>query len=333
MSNEAANDGTDEAVDLAALERWVYLDCPLCGETIPEQDSPPFPDRDGGQVEFRFCGTCRTLFPAGANSAPDAGAETTRQADYHGDLWGDVNLERLDHLASTASQLAWEMAEHLPPPTESDAVIDIGAGRGNILHALARLGYPAQGCEPSSFLCQVARAAYLLGPDVLANADADTYLARVAATSTPVSGFVIWHVLEHLRHPVPLLRQCRKLAPTAMLFIELPVAQAEDIFPEHLFFPTPASLVRLAEELDLTIEHLSVTGDHRLRVFYRGRDPQVVDLAEGTADRGTGPGFDLAEAEARYRRMSPVFAHFVPGPTVGLDPVEKAEIGSGGGGS
>ncbi len=330
----------DQPEVTAGGNRWIYDHCPLCGATIPSDTSPGFADRDGGTVEFRCCAECHTLFPAGANEVDDAGAETTRQADYHRDLWGDVNLEQLDLLASTASQLAWEMAEHLPPPSASEAILDIGAGRGNILHSLARLGYPARGCEPSSFLCQVARAAYLLGPEVLANTDAETYLSRVEATGTPVSGFVIWHVLEHVRDPLPLLRRCARIGRTATYFIELPVAQDEDIFPEHLFFPTPASLVRLADELRLSIEHLSVTEDRRLRVFYRGRDPEVVDLAD-EGDAATAAGIDLAAIEAAYRALSPVFAHFVPDRAGGDDgasaddldvEVEKAEIGTGGGG-
>jgi SAM-dependent methyltransferase len=299
-------------------DHWIYRTCPLCDGHVPEGSGRPVPDRDGGLVEFRACPTCRTLFPSGSNAVAGTDQETTRQADYHKDLWQDVNLEQLDLLAATAGQLAWELAEHLEAPGHSGFVVDIGAGRGNILHALARLGYDVRGCEPSSFLCQVARAAYLLGPDVLANCDAEAHLRAMEERGERPAGFIIWHVLEHLREPLALLRRCRRLSPTGMLFIELPIAQAEDIFPEHLFFPTPASLIRLADTLGLSIRHLSVTEDRRLRVFYRGVDPTVFDLDDG-------PVVDLEALEAAYRSLSPAFAHHFPGEAA----VEEAEVASG----
>lgn len=313
--------------------RWTFEHCPLCRSAIAETTSPPVPDRDGGTVEFRCCPTCLTLFPARPDEIIDAAEETARQADYHGNYWGDVNLEQLDLLASRASQLAWEVAEFLPPPARSGKIVDIGAGRGNIIHAISRLGYPILGCEPSAFLCQVARAAYLIRPDVLSNTDADTFLRGLAASDTTVDGYVLWHVLEHFRDPLGLLEQCQRVGPSAMFFIELPIALDEDIFPEHLFFPTPASLVRLADRLDLVIEHLSVTTvDNRLRVYYRSRDPEVVDLgADGRSDADRS--IDLASIEADYRALSPAFAHFLPEPTASIDSSEKAEIGSSGRGS
>lgn len=307
---------------------WTFERCPLCRSAIGDELTPPVPDRDGGQVCFRSCPTCWTLFPSGAVDDVGVTDETERQADYHRDLWKDVNLEELDLVASHATQLAWEMAEFLPPPASSGALVDIGAGRGNIIHAVSRLGYPVLGCEPSAFLCQVARAAYLLGPNILVNTDAETFLHQVESSGAEISGYVLWHVLEHVRSPLEILERCRRLAPSATFFIELPVAMDEDIFPEHLFFPTPASLVRLADRLHLVIDHLSVTADNRLRVFYRGRDPRTVDLTTDERQDGERP-VELASIEADYRALSPAFAHFRPEPTRSVDD-ERVETATSG---
>lgn len=309
-------------------QNWTFEHCPLCRSSIPEETSPPVPDRDGGSVEFRCCAVCRALFPARRpdDVVVDEAQEVARQAGYHGTYWGDVNLEELDLLASQASQLAWEMSEFLPAPSDSNPVVDIGAGRGNIIHSVSRLGYPILGCEPSPALCQVARAAYLMGPETLLNSEADGFLRHLEAEGIRVEGFVLWHVLEHLRDPLGLLEHCKRVGPSALFFIELPVALDVDIFPEHLFFPTPASLVHLAGQLGLAIEHLSVTDvDDRLRVFYRSRDPEVLNLA---ADDPTAPDqtIDLASIEADYRALSPAFAHFWPEPSAPMHDRSSAQI-------
>lgn len=307
MAKEICIDMTSQpTIDLGG--RWTYRTCPICGEAIDlDAVSPEVADRDGLPRDFTACAECATLFPAGANGASEQ-AETTRQADYHARLWEDVNFEQLDLLAATAMQLAGEFAEHLDDPHGSGAIIDIGAGRGNILQAIRRLGYRVGGCEPSTELAAIAKSAYLLGPDVLENADAEGYLARLAAGPRRVSGFIIWHVLEHMRQPMPLLRKCLTIAPDARFFIELPLAITDDIFAEHLFFPTPKTLVWIAEELGLDVELLQITEDDRLRVFYRGRpdSPDVLKLPNDSA---------MDHLEATYSAMSPGFDFFASGVT------------------
>lgn len=283
---------------------WLYERCPICEQSIDlEATSPPVENRDGEGIRFCICRRCFTLFPSDANAAGNQIDETTRQAEYHAELWDDVNFEQLDLLAAGAMQLAWEFAEFLGAPETQGDIVDIGAGRGNILHAVRRLGYDVRGCEPSSGLTSIARSAYLLGPEVLEHTDADRFLDRLASSGRPVSGFIIWHVLEHLQNPLPLLRRCLEVAPDPQFFIELPLAITEDIFPEHLFFPTPRTLIWFAEEYQLQIQLLQITEDQRLRVFY-SRQPVVLQPhAVGAID-------DLEEV---YRTMSPAFDFFASG--------------------
>ncbi|MGI9598005.1 MAG: class I SAM-dependent methyltransferase [Acidimicrobiales bacterium] len=284
--------------------RWLYDACPICGATIgADRTSPPVENRDGDAVEFRICDRCWTLIPSDTDATGDELDETARQADYHAELWDDVNYEQLDLLAAGAMQLAWEFAESLGEPGSQGTIVDIGAGRGNILHAVRRLGYDVRGCEPSPGLTAIGRSAYLLGPEILENVDAEHFLRRLGSGDRPISGFIIWHVLEHLQNPVPLLRRCLEIAPDPQVFIELPLAIAEDIFPEHLFFPTPRTLLWLAEEHQLNIQLLQVTEDQRLRVFY-SRQPVVMQ------PQAVGAIEDLEEV---YRTMSPAFEFFASG--------------------
>lgn len=283
--------------------RWVYDSCPICDTAIDlTRVSPPVLNRDGVPTDFTACTECHTLFPAGSGGASGEDDETTRQSDYHTELWSEVNFEQLDLLAAGAMQLAWEFAEFLGDPTAHGVIVDVGAGRGNILHAVRRLGYDVRGCEPSAALTAIGRSAYLLGPEILENVDAERFLTRLAAGTKPISAFVLWHVLEHLRNPMRLLARCLEIATDPLFFIELPLAIGEDIFDEHLFFPTPLTLLWLAEHHQLQVQLLQITEDQRLRVFY-SRQPLIKQPQAVTT---------ISDLDAVYRTMSPVYDFFAP---------------------
>ncbi len=304
--------------------------CPLCHSPVLRRSSPAVPDRDGGLVEFRFCVRCRTLLPVGLPTGPDQpgpdepSVTPATTADQAGTTSEDDPSRLGDQpaglVASAATAVAWQMAEYIQAPSVTNTIIDLGAGRGSLIHALTHLGYDVRGCEPSAFLCQIARATYLLGPDVLANVEPEHYLGHVADQGVEVSAFVAWHVLSR-RDPIALLQGCLSLAPEATLFVEVPVAREADIGPEHRLYPTPATMAHLAETLSLEVIDLSITDDHQLRAVYRGRDPQIVDLDNQAA---LNRRFDLEQLETTYRRLSPAFAHFVPAPAE-----QEAEIPTG----
>ncbi|MET0552971.1 MAG: class I SAM-dependent methyltransferase [Vicinamibacteria bacterium] len=128
-------------------------------------------------------------------------------------------------------------------------VLDIGCGDGGFLAALAARGWECHGSEFSPLTAQ--RAAARTGLPILTGAlDADAF---APASLDAVS---IWHVLEHLRDPDRVLRDCaRWLAPGGVLLVAVPNvaswqarAFAGDWFhldpPFHLYHFDPRSLTR-----------------------------------------------------------------------------------------
>ncbi len=302
--------GTGTATTSGGGDGPASTGCPLCGALVV--DDGRHGDRANG---YWLCFRCRSLLPEPSRSTIEVvGPPEPTVIDEAGS----------GGPADPAHRLAWELAEHLAPPTESRAVVDLGAGRGRLLHALGELGYPVRGCEPSARLCQMARAAFLIGPDVLFNESADGYLDALEIEGGPFAGFVLIDVIHHHPDPAGLLRRCRDLAPGGLLFLSVPVATGSTPPPGLRCLPTPASIVELARDLRLAVIDISVAGDTGLRVFLRPLDPDVVDL-----DATDDPDIDVESLEAAYRAVSPAFALHVPAPdhrsVVPAEGVERAE--------
>ena len=286
------------------------LDCPLCGALVIDDG------RHGEQqVGYWLCYRCQSLLPEPGDATIEVVDPDPTIVD-HGDT---------DEAANPARRLAWELAEHLAPPAESGPVVDLAAGRGRLIHALDELGYTARGCEPSARLCQMARASFLMGPDVLFNDSADGYLDALEIEGGPFAAFLLINVLQHHPDPTALLTRCRDLAPDGLLYLEVPVATETTPPPDVRCLSTPASIVELARELRLAIIDVSVTSETGLRVFLRPLDPDVVDL-----DATDGPTIDLVALEAAYRDLSPAFAFHRPDHDGSVVDPAEVELGSGG---
>lgn len=209
-------------------------------------------------------------------------------------------------MTRAAKDLAWELAEHLAPPARSASIVDLSAGRGGLLNALAELGYPVLGSESSSRLCQMARASYLLGPEVLVNQPPGDLLTMLEDSQTGTAAIALFNVVEVHPDPTALLRRCRDVAAGGLLFVGVPlVDRLAD--PAVRCLPTPWSLVHLAAELQLEINHLTVSRDLGLTAVFGCPAPAVVDL---DSEPALPESFDsVLEA---YRAMSPALDHFVP---------------------
>lgn len=308
-------DTIDPATDLTLPGgRAGAIACPVCSTAL--DDEPGSTAVTDGRASFRLCPRCRTMVATG----DDEGRRPVAAAVERGSV---------DPLADTAGALAWEMAEHLAAPSQTATIVDLGAGQGSLLHALDRLGYRVRGCEPSSFLCQMARATHLLGPDVLANAEPRAFVDQLHREAVTVSAFVLWHLLQDHDDPIDLIRSCLALAPAAVFFVAVPPARGpgktgDRSSPEVRAFPTPATIVHLVEVLDLSLEAISVTRAEGLRATLRGRDPEIVDL------EAVRPlTVDVEGLEASYRGLSPAFADLCPGPRlVEPDDTDNAETPS-----
>ncbi len=135
-------------------------------------------------------------------------------------------------------------------------VLDIGCGRGLLLHQLRRRGWDVHGTELTDTSARYARE--VLGIDVK--------VGDLASSALPEENFhvvVLWHVLEHVADPAGLLDEiARILRPGGVLLAAVPnFASAEarsgkahwfhlDV-PRHLYHFTPESLGTMIEAAGL----------------------------------------------------------------------------------
>ena len=91
-------------------------------------------------------------------------------------------------------------------------VLDVGCSRGNFLQAGAKLGFRMEGVEPAANIAAAARAQGLVVHTGL--------LADVALPAAAFDAITLFEVIEHLREPLPLLREChRVLKPDGILVL------------------------------------------------------------------------------------------------------------------
>lgn len=244
--------------------------CPWCHEPFERaEQSLPIEDRDGVLVAFRQCPTCDCLLPGYPDAKIDTVEETNAQVEYHEALWQDLDHVDLDFDVVRGRVLAREIRGFFGDRSRA-TIAEVGFGRGNLLFALRRQGFDVIGCEPSKELYQVARRAYALPADAIACADAEAFLATLAASGRRVDALMFWHVLEHLHEPGETLGSYRRQFADAMIFAEFPIAIRDDIFAEHVNFPTPRTLLHMGRALGIGIQEIGIVGDARLRVVYGG---------------------------------------------------------------
>ncbi|MGQ9896720.1 MAG: class I SAM-dependent methyltransferase [Acidobacteriota bacterium] len=131
-------------------------------------------------------------------------------------------------------------------------VLDIGAGGGEFLYLLQKLGHTVRGIEPNRGYANYATTEYGL----------QLYVGFAQEAVFPEGHFdlvTMWHVLEHMACPGEVLRRVWAwLKPGGILAIEVPNIEATCQAPHstfheaHLFNFNPATLQKLAEKVGLT---------------------------------------------------------------------------------
>ena len=100
----------------------------------------------------------------------------------------------------------------LGPPATALRVLDVGCSRGNFLAAGIKLGFHMEGVEPAASIAAAARAQGLVVHTGL--------LADVALPAASFDAITLFEVIEHLKAPLPLLREChRVLKPGGLLVL------------------------------------------------------------------------------------------------------------------
>jgi SAM-dependent methyltransferase len=150
-------------------------------------------------------------------------------------------------LRVTRGSIAHRIDRVAPP----GLVIDVGAGDGHLLDALARRGRPVLGLERGGSS----------RPDLM-----DAALADLERPDGGAAAIVLWHVIEHLADPRDTVRHAaRLLADDGLLLIACPNAESRQARsfgdrwlawdqPRHLVHLHPEALVRGLREDGFAIE-------------------------------------------------------------------------------
>ena len=166
----------------------------------------------------------------------------------------------------------------LKRPPRDIAVLDVGCSRGNFLAAGAKLGFHMEGVEPAANIAAAARAEGLNVHTGL--------LADIGFPAASVDAITLFEVVEHLKNPLALLREChRVLKPGGLLVLSTgntaswtaaAMRERWDYFhiakdAGHISFYNPRSLASLAWRSGFALERLETA---RVKFFERGDVPR-----------------------------------------------------------
>lgn len=225
----------------AQVER--RLICPLCG------DAPARRWRRHAGRAIAACATCglRITWPRPTEeelerfyARPDYYARHAMVSDEHA-AWDE-------RLAALVARVPGRVAR----------VLDFGAGEGHAVAALRRLGYAAEGIEPSATGRAGARRRY--------GFELWSALESPASGCPPSFDLVIaLHSLEHVVDPLATLRDLtNQVCPGGHVALEVPHADSADLWfprererilslPAHLYHFTPQTLTRVVERAGLVV--------------------------------------------------------------------------------
>jgi SAM-dependent methyltransferase len=190
--------------------------CAWCGTPLDDAE------RRRGRLVCRRCGAATTHpWPSDAELEAAYGDWYRPEAGRFGTI-GDALLRR------SRGSLAARIDAVAPP----GPILDVGAGDGTLLRALAERGRDALGLE---------RSADAANPHMKA--------AEIDAVDGQFAGIVFWHSLEHLRTPRTALDAAANvLAPGGTLFVAAPNAgslQAQTFGDDWFALDIPRHLVHL----------------------------------------------------------------------------------------
>lgn len=183
-------------------------------------------DREGRGLRTVICQDCGLVFsdPRPISQEIDDFYRETYRVVYK-QAW----QPRLKH-TYRAGKVAQERLEYLMPLLAPDrAICDFGSGGGELVFILRELGYDASGIEPNTGYAEYSRD--ILGIPVQIGGFAS---ARVEQGSLDL--VTLFHVAEHLEHPVHALRTIAGwLREGGRLLVEVPNVESRCIWPSSRF--------------------------------------------------------------------------------------------------
>ena len=192
--------------------RWLPQVCPVCevppSRRLGRRGGAAHRQRLGVECEIWKCGGCGLIFPnpmpVPVNGLEQHYAVSPDEYFRHHtsgaqDGYAGLLLRQLDELG-----------------IEKGRLLDVGAGRGELLRAARHAGWAAVGVEPSPTFAE--HAARYSGAEVRREP-----LERCAFPDASFDAVVLKAVLEHLYNPGEVIREAaRILRPGGALFVDVP---------------------------------------------------------------------------------------------------------------
>src|SRR5688572_25597530 len=206
----------------------IVIECPipcnLCGgsdvEVIGDRD------REGNSLRTTICRICGLVW-----SNPRPTPQEVRRyysREYRLDYKGQ-STPSLRHIARSARGALNRYRALAPYLKHGARILDAGAGGGEVVYVLRKLGFDASGLEPDEQYARHAREAL----------DVPVATGFVQDATFPSCRFdvvTMYHALEHVEDPAAILSRLRSwMTDDGVLLIEVPNVEAVCISPTHRF--------------------------------------------------------------------------------------------------
>jgi SAM-dependent methyltransferase len=183
-------------------------------------------DRDGHPLRTTICRSCGLVW-----SNPRPGEEDVRRyysTEYRLDYKGH-STPSLRHVARSGRGALNRYRALRPYLKRGDRILDAGAGGGEVVYVLRRLGFEASGLEPDEQYAKHARET-LQVPVVTG------FVQDVEFPPASFDVVTMFHSLEHVEDPAAILARLRGwMTDRGVLLVEVPNVEARCISPDHRF--------------------------------------------------------------------------------------------------
>jgi 2-polyprenyl-3-methyl-5-hydroxy-6-metoxy-1,4-benzoquinol methylase len=210
---------------------------------------------------LRRCAACGQLLSAASESR-----YWETMASFNAPGFNQPAPRELERRRKVAGRRLQTTARLLGKPPAEIRLIDIGCSRGQFVDFATRAGFAAEGVEPALDIAAAARAS---GLNVRSGLLQEQHYVDAAFDAAS-----LFEVVEHLREPLPLLRECRRiLKPGGMLIISTGNAASWTVGAMgarwdyfhiekdggHISFFNPQSIAALAHNAGFRVEHIETS--------------------------------------------------------------------------
>jgi len=183
-------------------------------------------DRQGHRLRTTICRRCGLVWSNPRPSEDEVRRYYSREyrLDYKGH-----STPPLRHVARSGRGALNRCRDLAPYLRKGDRVLDVGAGGGEVVYVLRRMGFEASGLEPDEHYARHAR-------ETLGVAVATGFVQDATFPGGTFDAVTMYHALEHVENPLAILARLRSwIGDGGVLLVEVPNVEARCIAPAHRF--------------------------------------------------------------------------------------------------